>query len=94
MDLRGETSADVWGGHPQTELDECAAGDEAEAEPEGVQAADPVSPVAPSESALHFHTAGNWLSTGCRWCESAFALLSHQKVTKGLTVLFFYSIIE
>ena len=51
MDLRGETSADVWGGHPQTELDECAAGDEAEAEPEGVQAADPVSPVAPSESA-------------------------------------------
>ena len=53
------------GGHPQTELDECAAGDEAEAEPEGVQAADPVSPVAPPRRAQrHFHTTVNWLSAG------------------------------
>lgn len=32
------------GGTPPTGLDECAAGDEAEAEPEEVQAADPASP--------------------------------------------------
>ena len=54
IDEQHELGGDVrrrLGEHPPTGLDECAAGDEAEAEPEGVQAADPVSPVAPSESA-------------------------------------------
>ena len=88
----GETSADVWGNAPNRNgrmcfrrWSVCGTGGST-----GVRAC---IPVAPSESALHFHTADNWLSTGCWWCESAFVLLSHQKVTKRLTVLFFYGII-
>ena len=77
------------GGTPPTGADECAAGDEAEAEPEAVQAADPASPSPPRRAHCTFILP----STVWRWCESAFALLSHQKVTKRLTDLFFYGII-
>lgn len=43
MDLGGDIRRCL-GGTPPTGADECAAGDEAEAEPEAVQAADPASP--------------------------------------------------
>ena len=50
-----------------------------------------MAPFSPRERAKHFHTAGHKRG---RRCESAFALLSHQKVTKRLFLAEVYDKIE